>query len=213
MLSTLLLSQGVPMIVAGDECRRTQRGNNNAYCQDNEVSWFDWTLVERNAELFRFVREMIAFRRSQPALRRRRFLSSEPRRPGLLPDASWFDADGQAVDGESDDGSLQMLLGAPLDAGVDHDLARHLLVMVHAGTLPRRYLFPAAARRMDWRLLADSSAKSPNDCYPDQSGPRPPMTGQVTLSPLSLMVFVAPPVRPVGAGLAADKIEIIDDAL
>jgi isoamylase len=211
MLSTLLLSQGVPMIVAGDECRRTQRGNNNAYCQDNEVSWFDWTLVERNADLFRFVREMIAFRRSQPALRRKRFLSSEPRRTGLLPDASWFDAEGKSVDWDADDCSLQMLLGAPLDAGVDVESARHVLIMLHSGTLPRRFLFPAAARRMDWRLLADTSAPSPADFYPDQTGPRPPMTGQVTLSPLTLMVFVATPNRLTSTGGSIGKIEIIDD--
>ena len=55
MLATLLLSQGVPMILAGDECRRTQQGNNNAYCQDNETSWFDWSLVDRNADLVRFL--------------------------------------------------------------------------------------------------------------------------------------------------------------
>ena len=60
-LATLLVSQGVPMIVAGDECRRTQHGNNNAYCQDNEISWFDWSLVNDNQDLVRFVRTLIEF--------------------------------------------------------------------------------------------------------------------------------------------------------
>ena len=75
MLSTLLLSQGVPMIVSGDECRRTQNGNNNAYCQDNEISWFDWSLVEKNADLLRFVRALNTFRLSQPTVRRKSFFS------------------------------------------------------------------------------------------------------------------------------------------
>ena len=77
MLATLLLSQGVPMLLAGDECRRTQQGNNNAYCQDNEISWFDWELVERNSGLLRFAKSLIAFRKRQPAVRRDSFLVGE----------------------------------------------------------------------------------------------------------------------------------------
>ena len=73
--AVLFLSQGVPMFVAGDEVGRTQRGNNNAYCQDNELSWFDWTLVESNAELFRFFKQMIALRRGHASLRRRSFFT------------------------------------------------------------------------------------------------------------------------------------------
>jgi glycogen operon protein len=73
----LLCSQGVPMILGGDEFGRTQRGNNNAYCQDNEISWFDWTLVDRNHELIAFVKKLIAFRKSHPVLRRTEFLSSD----------------------------------------------------------------------------------------------------------------------------------------
>ncbi len=211
MLATLLLSQGVPMIVAGDECRRTQRGNNNAYCQDNDVSWFDWTLVERNADLLRFARELIAFRRAQPAVRRKRFLASEARRPGMLPDASWFGADGKDVDWDTGDVSLQLLLGAPLDAGVDADVARHVLILMHSGTLPRRFTLPSSARRIAWRLLMDTSAPSPADFHADLKGPRPPATGQVTLAERSMMVFVAKPVWPVGATAQKGAIEIIDD--
>ena len=66
----LLVSQGVPMILTGDEVGRTQHGNNNAYCHDDELSWFDWALVEQNADLLRFVRAAIAFRRAHPVLRR-----------------------------------------------------------------------------------------------------------------------------------------------
>ncbi len=78
MLATLLLSQGVPMLLSGDECRRTQRGNNNAYCQDNAISWFDWRLVEKNADLVRFVQGLIALRRANPTVRRKDFLRGEP---------------------------------------------------------------------------------------------------------------------------------------
>ena len=79
-MTTLLLSQGVPMILAGDEFLRTQKGNNNAWCQDNEISWLDWTLAEKNAGFLRFVRELIHFRKRHPVLRRRRFFVGEFRR-------------------------------------------------------------------------------------------------------------------------------------
>src|SRR5205085_9911996 len=79
-LATLMLSQGVPMILAGDEFLRTQLGNNNAWCQDNELSWLNWDLAKKNAEHLRFVREMIALRKRHPALRRKRFFEGRGHR-------------------------------------------------------------------------------------------------------------------------------------
>jgi len=84
----LLLSRGVPMFVAGDEVRRTQNGNNNAYCQDNETSWFDWTLVERNRNLYRFWKRMIEFRKRHAALRRGQFFAGGQNEHGL-PEVTW----------------------------------------------------------------------------------------------------------------------------
>src|SRR4051812_9725726 len=78
VLATLLLSVGVPMVVAGDEMGRTQGGNNNAYCQDNEISWLDWSLVEKEEELFTLVRSLIAVRRQHPVLRQRAFFVGRP---------------------------------------------------------------------------------------------------------------------------------------
>jgi glycogen operon protein len=82
MMTTLMLSQGVPMLLAGDEFLRTQQGNNNAWCQDNEISWVNWKLAEENDGFLRFVRELIWLRRRHPALRRRRFFVGEFRRSG-----------------------------------------------------------------------------------------------------------------------------------
>ena len=73
LIGTLLVSRGVPMILGGDEFGRTQHGNNNAYCQDNPISWLDWTLRESNADLVKFVTDWIALRKSEPALRIARF--------------------------------------------------------------------------------------------------------------------------------------------
>jgi glycogen operon protein len=98
-LAILMLSQGVPMLLAGDEVLRTQRGNNNAYCQDNELSWFDWTLVERNADFLRFVRELIRLRRRHRSLRRTRFLTGLPGSGhDGLPDIRWHGEGGRTPD-------------------------------------------------------------------------------------------------------------------
>ena len=89
LLAILLLSQGVPMLLAGDEVLRGQRGNNNAYCQDNELGWFDWRLAEANADMLRFTQAMIAFRHRHKALRQRRFLSGKRVNGRGLADVAW----------------------------------------------------------------------------------------------------------------------------
>jgi isoamylase len=93
-LATLLLSQGVPMLLGGDELGRTQGGNNNAWCQDNEISWFDWE--DADGELLEFARRVIALRREHPVFRRTSFLSGKAGESGL-PDAWWFRPDGRRM--------------------------------------------------------------------------------------------------------------------
>jgi isoamylase len=88
-MALLLLSQGVPMIRSGDEVFGTQQGNNNCYCQDNELGWFDWRLTDENRDILRFVTEMIAFRRRHPSLMRKHFLKRTSGRDGRLPDVVW----------------------------------------------------------------------------------------------------------------------------
>ncbi len=100
LLATLLLSQGVPMLLGGDEIGRTQWGNNNAYCQDNEISWYDWAGVgEAERALRNFTRRAIALQLSQPALRRRSFLTGATLPGAELPDVGWFDHDGTPMSG------------------------------------------------------------------------------------------------------------------
>lgn len=92
-IAILLLSQGVPMILAGDEVLNTQHGNNNGYCQDNELTWFDWNLTETNADMLHFVQQMIAFRKRHPSLMRRRFLTGECAPGRHIPDIQWHGID------------------------------------------------------------------------------------------------------------------------
>jgi isoamylase len=98
-LATLLLSQGVPMLLAGDEMGRTQRGNNNGYCQDSELSWVDWSLAETNADLIEFTRRVATLRREHPVFRRRRFFHGRPIRGTHdgLSDITWFAPSGEEM--------------------------------------------------------------------------------------------------------------------
>ncbi|BCL37692.1 glycogen debranching protein GlgX [Nostoc sp. MS1] len=94
LLATLMLSQGVPMLLAGDEVGRSQKGNNNVYCQDNEISWLDWSLQNSNAELLNFTRELIYFRHQHPVFRRRKWFQGRPIHGFGISDIGWFNADG-----------------------------------------------------------------------------------------------------------------------
>jgi glycogen operon protein len=96
-LTTLLLSQGTPMLLAGDELRRTQTGNNNAYCQDNELSWIDWDLDERARGILDFTRRLLRLRSEHPVFRRSEFLTGEERQGSGAPDVWWFRPDGRRM--------------------------------------------------------------------------------------------------------------------
>lgn len=106
-LATLFLSLGVPMLLGGDEFSRTQGGNNNAYCQDNEVSWFDWTLLEKNKELHRFCKAMIAFRKDHPTFTQVNYYGGKTGNGNPRPtDLLWYNAQGQPVDWHGADSAL-----------------------------------------------------------------------------------------------------------
>jgi isoamylase len=96
-LATLLLSQGAPMLLAGDELRNTQSGNNNAYCQDNELSWLDWELAERERALLEFTKRLLRLRAEHPVFRRSAFLTGEERQGSGAPDVWWFRPDGRRM--------------------------------------------------------------------------------------------------------------------
>ncbi len=132
MLATLMLSQGTPMLVSGDEVQRTQRGNNNAYCQDNATSWFDWRLVARNTELLRFVEALTAFRQHQPTVRRRR---SSPAPPSTPP--NWPTSAGTARGRGHRLGSAYHSMTCVLGTSWLRDRnARSVMIMMHGGQPP-----------------------------------------------------------------------------
>lgn len=192
LLSTLLLSLGVPMVLSGDEVLRTQRGNNNAYCQDNPISWFDWKLVEKNADFLRFVRCLIRFRLSQPVLRRRRFLSGQPSHPGALPDVAWFDSMGVEKNWNSHGDALICLFGAQPGDARPGEPAHH--VMLFANPAPNAVVFqvPALCQPLTWHTAIDTAADGPGDIFPDLNGPLLDSAQPIEVASRALMCFTSP---------------------
>lgn len=191
MLASLLLSQGVPMIVSGDEVRRTQKGNNNAYCQDNETSWFDWRLVEKNADMLRFVQALNGFRLAQPTVRRKSYLTGLPIEGRRIPDVAWFAPDGTHLDWSQDELAMVAYIASPSRIDDPEGLGRDLIFMFNSTGQIRDFQMPEFGRGMQWNLFIDTAAESPEDIYPEADGPIP-FSGRVIRIPHhSMKVFVS----------------------
>jgi glycogen operon protein len=162
-MAILLLSRGVPMFVAGDEIRRSQKGNNNAYCQDNEISWIDWTFVNKHAELLRFCRTMIRFRKMHAAVRRDQFFNGSVNERGLK-DVSWH---GTKLNrpgwGDPDARALAMTI-----AGFGGDSDLHVMFNMFWGSLD--FELPVVTGRR-WWLAVDTAQPSPRDIADPGSEP------------------------------------------
>jgi len=166
LLATLMLSQGIPMLLAGDEFNRTQRGNNNAYCQDNEVSWIDWDHDEAGRAMIEFVQRLTSIRAESPLLRRRRFFHGRPATPDSFKDISWIRADGQDMaDEDWWSGASTLGLRMAGDAIPESDLeggtitAPSLMMIVHAGEDAISFTLPGIDRDPEsdtWEVILDS---------------------------------------------------------
>jgi glycogen operon protein len=162
-LLTLFISRGVPMLLGGDEFRRSQRGNNNAYCQDNERSWFDWSLVEKHRDIHGFTRGMIAFRRSHPVLRGEVFYTDA--------DIKWFAPNG-GIPHWSDE--RQKSLACLIRGQTEPDL----FLLFNADTRSVDFSIPALPGNKIWRLAVDTARMAPNDLY--EAGTEPSMQGRIS---------------------------------
>lgn len=155
LLTILLTSQGVPMILAGDEVGRTQLGNNNTYCQDNELSWFDWGLVEANAGLLDFTRKLIAFRRAHPVLRTSDHPTGTDRVGSGYPDVSWHGVHAWAPDW-ADHGRVLAMMRCGRHAKGGSVADDHVYVAVNAHWEAHDLELPALPEGQRWHLFADT---------------------------------------------------------
>jgi isoamylase len=172
-LATLFLSQGTPMLLGGDEFGRSQGGNNNAWCQDNEISWFDWDLEEHQRDQQEFTRRLIALRREHPVFRRRQFLQGTEEEGGSgLPDVWWFRPDGRRMtktDWDQPGHQLGMFLNgeeiAAPDAHGNRVVDDSFLVLFNAHFEDAEFTLPPARFGAEWccELRTDDPA-----CDPDQ---------------------------------------------
>jgi isoamylase len=165
VMATLLLSVGVPMISGGDELGRTQLGNNNAYCQDNEVGWTSWESTPDRREFFDFTRRVIRIWKEHPVLRRRKFFQGRRIRGADVLDIAWLDPSGREMTDSTWSAPDVRCLGVRLNGDAIHELDERgdriigdtLLMMLNAGEQPIAFTLPAAAPEERWETLLDTA--------------------------------------------------------
>jgi glycogen operon protein len=190
-LTTLLLSQGTPMLLAGDELGRTQRGNNNAWCQDNEISWLEWTQTTEKAQLQAFARRLIALRRGHPTFRRRSFLAGKEHRGSGVPDTRWFRADARLMtnaDWQDGDLAFGLFLNGREIQDVDERgrevLDDTFLLLFNANHEDRAFVLPRRRFGREWTLELSTAEPAL------QAGAVNYGAGtELTLPPLSILVL------------------------
>ncbi|MBD8000379.1 MULTISPECIES: glycogen debranching protein GlgX [Oerskovia] len=186
-LATLLLSQGVPMLSHGDEIGRTQHGNNNGYCQDNEITWMDWGgpdgLDDERGDLLAFARRMVGIRRAHPLLHRRRFFQGPAGTPdGEIPDIDWFDISGSRMDttdwNQGYARSVMVFLGGDdlpeRDRRGEPIVDDSFLLLLNASDSPLDFTLPDAAYGASWRTLVRT--ESPGEPEPSVHAARDRIT-------------------------------------
>ncbi len=164
-LATLLFSQGVPMICGGDEISRTQGGNNNAYCQDNEISWYDWNLDEREQSLLDFTRRLIGYRQQHPILHRRKFFQGRRIHGSDVRDITWFRPDGEEMSEEEWDAGWVRTVGIRLggealnefNADGERIIDDTLLLLLNAHHDPLDFVMVASRTHYRWERVFDTA--------------------------------------------------------
>ncbi len=172
MIATVLLSAGVPMLCGGDELSRTQKGNNNAYCQDNDISWYDWDFGENERELLAFTKKLIAIRKSQPVLQRRRFFSGKFSALAGMKDITWFNPRGWEMSQADWRNSETLALGVcfagtaieELDDTGNRIVGDSLLLFCNPDPKGVAFVLPQVSKETRWELLIDTASSM----LPDQ---------------------------------------------
>jgi glycogen operon protein len=164
LIATLLLSQGVPMLAAGDEMGRSQSGNNNAYCQDNEISWINWDISEDERRFFSFVQRLIALRRTHPMFHRSRFFVGREMDGARIKDIAWFSPDGKEMSEQDWDQHFARCLGVFL-SGADLDEVDEwgnpirdddFLLLINAHHEPISFQLPRLRFNDGWHCVMDT---------------------------------------------------------
>ena len=165
LIATLMFSEGVPMLLAGDELSHTQKGNNNAYCQDNELTWLDWNLDERRRKFFEFVKKCTTIWREQPALQRRKFFLGRAIRGSDIKDISWFEPSGNEMSDQAWNAPFVKCLGVRLAGDIINEVDERgetikgdtLLLLLNAHWEEIPFTLPKTRDEHVWETLVDTS--------------------------------------------------------
>jgi isoamylase len=189
-VAMLLISQGTPMILAGDEIGRTQMGNNNAYCQDNEISWIDWGFLKKNGELFDFFRKMIMFRRAHPVLRNKKHLRSKDVVGSGCADISWFSPELTEPDYSYESRALAfMLCGRHAKGGTIKDNSLYVAMNMHWQS--RSFQVPVSSEGEEWHVVVNTDVPPPCDIWAPGDEKKLSNQSEILLGPRSVMVLLA----------------------
>ena len=170
-MATLLLSLGTPMFLGGDELRRTQKGNNNAYCQNNEISWLDWKLTEASSDIRSFISRLIRFRFSHPALLRPEFFTGKDERFNAMPDIAWFDEKGKTPNWEKQKKLLALRIDGH-EASMEWDKdSRDLYMMFNSSSQGRVFSVAPPRQGLSWHRLIDTGLEAPEDFVEEENAP------------------------------------------
>ena len=186
-LATLAFSQGVPMISHGDELGRTQKGNNNAYCQDSELTWIDWDLDDNQRELLEFARRVFRVLRSNPVFRRRRFFAGNPVTDRGVKDVQWMRPDGREMTDDDWRSPKNRMLGMLIHGRASDDvdergrpnMGQTLLLLLNSSNRARQFRLPDLPERGYWHELVNTA----------QSTHRVPKGTMLNVAPHSLVLL------------------------
>jgi isoamylase len=187
LMATLFISQGVPMMLAGDEFLRSQDGNNNAWCQDNEIGWVNWSLAEKHAGFQRFVRQMIALRKRHPALRRRSFFHGTGPKDEFEPDVIWY--------GQTPDLPAFTELGQTLAFVLDGSQTGRepdcdFYVACNGDLMPETFCIPPSPSGRPWGRVVDTALPSPQDILEQEDGPVVPVQSGYVLQSFAMLILI-----------------------
>jgi glycogen operon protein len=210
LIATLFLSQGVPMLRGGDELSHTQKGNNNGYCQDNELTWLDWDLDPARKQFLEFVRQAARIWTEQPVFQRRHFFQGRGIRGSDIKDLSWFSPSGEEMtDGDWEAGFAKCLgvrLAGDLIGDVDERgepiVGETLLLLLNAHHEPIPFVLPATRAEHHWERLLDTSVSS-EEAKPLAGGEKYPLKGR------SLVVLRTVPLKETGQAVTTAEVEAL----
>jgi len=198
LLATLMFSEGIPMLLGGDEIGRTQLGNNNAYCQDNEISWYDWNLDDRQRALLEFTRRVIAIRKAHPSLHRRKWFQGRRIRGSEVKDLMWLRADGGEMSDEEWDSGWLKTLGMRIGGDALGEVDDHgtpivddtLLLLLNAFHEPVPFVLPDAAPSGGrWKVIIDTQTEPGEVEQSDEDQPEIPSGEEYLLGGRSLVMM------------------------